>query len=623
MTISSETNLIAHVGDGVSVQFSAPFYFLQPQDLVVLVAGVVQTLGVHYVVIGALNPAGGNVTFIAPPGNGAAVRIVRAPRALQPVALRANDPFPPEAVERALDRLTMLVQATNTHVANLDAWYQEYVTLDFPAPAANYVIGWDNLGRLTNLSLPDVEEAVVNAAIAAALAQVILPTAAALQAANFAGSPTTRIMLAGYRTAGDGGAWTWLRVGPVAPAHGATIRSADGDYWEPARASELPTLALGIGPAGTANSNTLAWREAVKLLRIWGGGTLRFPVGTTDVERLLINAADTGGPADNIWLRGSGRDVTTLRRTSGTASGSFLYRENCIGGGVSDMTVSAGKAALGGAHGVQFRHCQGFEAFNLRVRDFDASAVSVDDSTAGPTGYYCADFAIYNIDMDGLGIGRNGILLNNCERATVHDISGGNLDLAGAPNGAPSMAVQLKTYCRHVTAYNINVYTCRRGVVLGADDNSTYNCRAWGIVVRNCIAGVGIFEAENCHIDGVTVLNPADDDAVTNPGFFGGGAAMRSTRFCSITGLTLIDRGNTHPPIAIRNCTSPYISVDVWRRTEADAPTLMTAVDTNVAITLDVNQSSGPGVATPATLLTLSGGTTGTRFRWRGDRVLP
>lgn len=622
MTISSETNLIDHVGDGVSVQFSAPFYFLQPQDLAVLVAGTLQTLGVHYVVIGALNPAGGNVTFITPPGNGAAVRIVRAPRALQPVALRANDPFPPEAVERALDRLTMLVQATNTHVANLDAWYQEYVTLDFPAPAANYVIGWDNLGRLTNLSLPDVEEAVVNAAIAAALAQVILPTAAALQAANFAGSPTTRIMLAGYRAAGDGGAWTWLRVGPVAPAHGATLRSADGDYWEPARASELPTLALGIGPAGTANSNTLAWREAVKLLRIWGGGALRFPVGTTDVERLLITAADTGGPADNIWLRGMGRDLTTLRRTSGTAGGSFLYRENCIGGGVSDMTVSAGKAALGGAHGVQFRHCQGFEVFNLRVRDFDASAVSVDDSVAGPTGYYCADFAIYNIDMDGLGTGRNGVLLNNCERFTVHDITGGNMDLSGSTNSAPSIGVQLKTYCRLGTVYNLNLHTCRRGATLGSD-NSTYHCRGWGAVFRNCVAGLGMFSSENCHFDGVTIYAPADENAVANPNFAGGCVTMRDTRFCSITGIAVNGRGNTYPPILVDDSTSPYLSVDVWRNTEKAVHPLMVATNTNVAITLDVNQYSGPGVVTPATLLTLSGGTTGTRFRWRGDRVLP
>jgi len=621
MTLSSETNSIDHVGDGVSTQFAAPFYFLQPQDLAVLVAGVLQTLNVHYIVVGALSPSGGNVMFTTAPGNGAAVRIVRAPRALQPVALRANDPFPPEAVERALDRLTMLVQATNTHVANLDAWYQQYVALDFPAPAANYVIGWNNLGQLVNLSLPEVEEAVVNAAITAALAQVTLPTAAALQAADFAGSPAARIMLAGYSAAGDGGAWTWLRVGPVAPAHGATIRSADGDYWEPARASEIPTLALGIGPSNSANSNTLRWREAVKLLRLWGGGTLRFPAGTTDVERLLINAADTGGPANNIWLRGSGRDVTTLRRVGGNTIGSFVYRTGSNGGGVSDMTVDANYPAVTGAHAVHFDLCSGFVAENLRVINFNASAISIGDAGT-PTSYACRNFVVRNIEIDGAGAARNGILLNNCEYFTIQTIRGGNLDLAGYPNTAPSVGLGFKTYCRYGQAFDLNMHTMRRGCNIGAE-GEVYHCRGWGMHFTNCISGIASALAENCHFSDVTVSYPAAEDAVNNPNFMGGACAMRDAVRCSMTGVVIVGRGGTYNPIYIETSSNPLIEVSMWRNTEEAQHNLMTTVGTVTAATLNVDQYSGPGVVTPATLLTLSGGTTGTRFLWRGDRVLP
>ena len=71
MPVTDQNPVSQFTANGVTVVFPYSFYLLDADDLVVTVAGVVQTTG--FTVSGIGTPAGGNVTFSSPPANGAAV----------------------------------------------------------------------------------------------------------------------------------------------------------------------------------------------------------------------------------------------------------------------------------------------------------------------------------------------------------------------------------------------------------------------------------------------------------------------------------------------------------------------------------------------------------------------
>lgn len=117
MTVSSTTNRWTYTGNGVTTAFAYTNRIFDNTDLKVYVDGALKTLTTHYTVSGVDNPAGGNVTFGTAPANGASVVIVRDVPATQPVDYVANDPFPAETHEEALDRATVLIQQLESDVA--------------------------------------------------------------------------------------------------------------------------------------------------------------------------------------------------------------------------------------------------------------------------------------------------------------------------------------------------------------------------------------------------------------------------------------------------------------------------------------------------------------------------
>lgn len=147
MTVNTSIARVIQNGNGVTVSFPVPFYFLQSDDLAVYVDGVLRVLTTDYAVSGAGDPAGGTVSFTAPPAAGIGnVVIVRDPDQLQAIKYPANDPFPARTHETALDKLTMLVQRTRDLIgrsftlADADA---SVASLTVPTPQAGYLIGWN------------------------------------------------------------------------------------------------------------------------------------------------------------------------------------------------------------------------------------------------------------------------------------------------------------------------------------------------------------------------------------------------------------------------------------------------------------------------------------------------
>ena len=115
MTVASSTARVSYSGNGSTTSFSVTFYFLENSHLQVIIRSstgteTIKTLGTDYTVSGAGNPAGGSVVFGTAPASGQTVVIVRNVPLTQQTDYQANDPFPAESHEEALDKLTMLTQ---------------------------------------------------------------------------------------------------------------------------------------------------------------------------------------------------------------------------------------------------------------------------------------------------------------------------------------------------------------------------------------------------------------------------------------------------------------------------------------------------------------------------------
>lgn len=158
MTISTTDSRISYIGNGVTTDFAFPYRFFENADLVVEsvdAAGTVTThvLNTDYTVAGADLDAGGTVTMVTPPASGERLVIRRVVEATQETDYISGDPFPAESHERALDRLTMLVQqnqevAARALVIPSSDTTGTNVTLPRAADRADKVIRFDSAGNV-------------------------------------------------------------------------------------------------------------------------------------------------------------------------------------------------------------------------------------------------------------------------------------------------------------------------------------------------------------------------------------------------------------------------------------------------------------------------------------------
>ena len=132
MTVSTLTSRVQFSPNGVSVLFPVSFKFLDETDLVVILTdanGVDSTLTylTDYTVAGAGDESGGSITTIATYATGTKLTIYRDLDATQNTDYVANDSFPAETHEDALDKLTMLIQELEDELGR---------TIQFPASEA-------------------------------------------------------------------------------------------------------------------------------------------------------------------------------------------------------------------------------------------------------------------------------------------------------------------------------------------------------------------------------------------------------------------------------------------------------------------------------------------------------
>lgn len=116
MTVATSTSSNSYAGNGSLTSFAYAFKIFADSDLLVTLvtdatgAEVTQTLTTDYTVTGAGSDSGGNVVLGTAPASGVTVVIRRVLPLTQTTNYVPNDPFPAEAHEDALDKVTMLAQ---------------------------------------------------------------------------------------------------------------------------------------------------------------------------------------------------------------------------------------------------------------------------------------------------------------------------------------------------------------------------------------------------------------------------------------------------------------------------------------------------------------------------------
>lgn len=154
MSVASATSKIAYAGNNSTVTaYTIPFYFQDNAHIVCVVTdsdGVETTLALttDYTLTGADNPGGGTLTTVAAWDNTHTVTIFREVPATQLTTYSPNDSFPASSHEKALDKLTYLVQQNARKIAQC---LQVTEASDSPTPAASVplsVAGLDGSGQL-------------------------------------------------------------------------------------------------------------------------------------------------------------------------------------------------------------------------------------------------------------------------------------------------------------------------------------------------------------------------------------------------------------------------------------------------------------------------------------------
>jgi hypothetical protein len=144
MTVSTTINRVSYTGNGATVSFSTVFPYILAADITVYVAGALKTLTTHYTLSGG-GGSSGSVTFLSAPTTGQAVVILRDPAKTQDLDLVENDPLPAEELEKAFDKLTMLLQRQadlTSRAFILPDTVTTAVSTTLPSPEAGKLLGW-------------------------------------------------------------------------------------------------------------------------------------------------------------------------------------------------------------------------------------------------------------------------------------------------------------------------------------------------------------------------------------------------------------------------------------------------------------------------------------------------
>ncbi len=154
---------IRYAADGATVAFTYPFPIFLDADLEVYVDGVLQTLSTDYVVVGAVQSAGGSVTFTTAPAAGASITLVRRLTIKRTSDFQASGEFRAKVINDELDFQTAALQQVEDDQSRSMrlSRFDDPADLELPAEAirASKVLAFDGNGdvSLSTLTITEIE----------------------------------------------------------------------------------------------------------------------------------------------------------------------------------------------------------------------------------------------------------------------------------------------------------------------------------------------------------------------------------------------------------------------------------------------------------------------------------
>lgn len=245
MTVTTDVQSIVYDTDGSTTDFPIPFYFLRSSDITAELVDVNDNLtelvlGTDFTVTGAGQPSGGDLRATNAFATGYKLHVYRVVPVTQESQYQQNDPFPAKTTEKALDKLTMLIQqqkqTTDRALVVPRSDLNPNTTLPSARLRANKALGFDNKG----------DPFAIDLTIGSVLTPVLHSIAMLRLVSKFF---TTDVFVAGYREAGDGGGGAYFKRYNNAPAGwengGTQIVAADGAGWQLAFTSSVSIKQFG------------------------------------------------------------------------------------------------------------------------------------------------------------------------------------------------------------------------------------------------------------------------------------------------------------------------------------------------------------------------------------------
>lgn len=172
MTVSTTQNRITYNGNGITTVYSFPYKFIETTDLQVYVNGDLLVEDVDYTV-GVPSDSGADITFnVAPSSALSNVVILRDPNLLQDTDLPTNGRLPADAIERMVDKVTLVAQRLrdllDRTIRRNDA-DPANTTLVLPVAVANKALIFNASGEL-DVGVDDYIDQAADAAASALIA---------------------------------------------------------------------------------------------------------------------------------------------------------------------------------------------------------------------------------------------------------------------------------------------------------------------------------------------------------------------------------------------------------------------------------------------------------------------
>ena len=379
MAVTEQTPVNAFTANGVTVDFNYGFQLLSSDDLAVTVDGVLKTISADYTVSGVGNPAGGTVTFLVAPANGASIVLQRVSELIRATDYQSNGDLPSATLNRDLDRIWLAMQ-------DMLYRYQLAVSaapgsplagqLVLPEPEPLKVIGWNLAGD----GLENTD-----------------PSGTSAFAADLASTDTGKgAALVGFKQSGIG----------------AAVRTARDKLLEFVSVKDFGAVGDGV------TDDTAAFSAATAEINAAGGGHLIIPDGTYIVSPESFPMIFT---VSNVTIEGFGGATIKAKAYNGGASLQALMKFQYYGTGAAPGYTDAPTVL------------QNIRLLNLTFDGNKANRVTSGD-------YEYSHFAtlrwIKGFTISGCRVKDqwgDGILLTGCQDGTVEGntlIDGGRMAVA-------------------------------------------------------------------------------------------------------------------------------------------------------------------------------------------------